>query len=1044
MEALTMSSKFQRLIASILILLCAGCGLKIGDGQPALAPVDAGLGASTECLSDTAPAFGKFIDGSAQPKQVSDMWDCYASVLDTFEKNSHGSYKDRFTAQELATFIQRHFISNPNIQISETLITEVFRIKRMLVGGDATDITRTEIFTLIDVIQQLKQISLQLLPYMRVYSSNWKVGTTFSSIDQDVAYFEMANSQIQAAASTLGALIQKNGQSYPLDSAVTLVQELEKVTGSNWTWISTLQDAMPLVKKLKQTLSGGEGDTVAPTEWKSFALLGSRGYIQYLRYHYFIADYDAGGAGPQMIYIMNSIDDLFSYLGDMVDGKPNKTLTRQELLEICQSLESFFPGLNITDDLLVQVMKIKVVFFGGQIDQFVKADFDRAREKVQAFQTLSSKFLTYIAVYGMSWNQTEMTPEQAQTYFQNADTNLTEVGRRLGQIMEATYDLNDLVQLATDVDQLYPTGRGTQTWQVLAQKYVPLVVSAKNLVFADQDSIIGKQSGDWSDLLQYGAEGYSRFLYYYYFLRNADLLTGNALGNFDVLVRQSVDIVDQLIARRPSSPVSTITFAELSNVWASVLKTGIFPAGLSQKSLDNLTKVVLQKLLIPPDQRLMGDLPNGLTKSATQTIRQEFAMWLEGQNFIDLMYQGQPEDAVRTPDQVLSDISHAVPTTELNELKMIFSGPVPLAYDSLDRIHIGGTAINYTRRSMDWVNLSRAIVRLILRSYAMDINRVNNYAGITVDEANAFYADIRPAATEMNLFDLRNDNFMTSRFRDANLFTPSGNGDAYADFNETNELVLMLLSGVQIDGMISPEVQKICPVTPSTTGYADDATMNFNCFQQGYYQNMPTAFSSLPDFLKYAYGLSHDDYNTMLTNLMKAAGYVDAGNGMVKIGDTSMIPHVAQYVESLFATYDKDHTGRLDETELNNAYTRFQPLITQFASQSGIKSPHMIRALFFWLVHYGKAPETTYEKIKYVVWWCLKSSWDVGADRQRFAEILGYIADLETQASSSGQSKIKKTYIPDDMQRNPQNYHQVPAGGYPDDTKPGVVDPNDR
>jgi|GEM_PF-1170436 len=1031
-------STVRRLFCLALILASTGCGLKIGDSQPAASPINTGLGGSTgTCMADTAPAWGKFIDGTAQPSQMSDLWNCYASSIDAFQKYTHGRYEDRFTSRELANFVEKWFVHKP---ISDTLITEVFRIKRMLVGGDANYISRTEMTNLISVIGSLKQISIEILPYMRVYSLNWKVGG-YSTVDQDVQYFEAANLEIQKAARDLATLIEKNGQSYPLDSSITLLTEIQNLMGNSWSWIATIQNAMPLVQKLKQTLSGGDGNVVAPTEWRQFSLLGSRGYIQYLRYHYFIQDFNAGGAGPQLIYLMNSIGDLFSYLGDMVDGKPDKVLTRQELLEICQSLTSFFPDLNITDDLLIEVMKVKVVFFGGQIDQFVKADFDRASEKLQAFQTLSGKFITYIPVYGMSWNTGEMSPDQAQAYFQDSDTNLSEVGRRLGQIMGAPYDLNDLIKLAAGVDKMLPPTSGT-SWQALANEYVPLLVSAKNLVFADQDSIVGKNPGDWSDLLQFSAQGYSRVLYYYYFLRNSDWLSGSSLNYLNTLVRQSADVVDQLISRRPSNPVPTIAFSELSGLWASILKTGILPAKMSQKSLDNLTQVILLKLLIPPDHRLMGDLPKGLTKIATQTIRDEFGMWLEGQTFIDLMFQGQPANSVRTPSEILSDIGHAAPTAELNELKMIFSGPVPLGYDAQDRIHFGGTAVNYSHRSMNWINFSRAIVRLVLRSYAMDLTRVNNYTGITVTEADQLYADLRPVITELNLFDLRSDTFMESRFRDANLFAPRGNGDAYADFNETNELVLMLLSGVTVDGLISPAVQAICPVQPSTTGYADDGTMDLNCFMSAYRQQMPPFYSALPDFLKFAYNLSVPDYNVVLTNLMKAAGYVPNTTGRVRLGDTSMLPHITQYVESLFSTYDLDHTGRLDQYELEKAYPRFRGLVAKEAAASGITNPHMVKALFFWLIHYGSAPTTTYEKIKYIVWWAPKSSWNVGADRTRFIQILGYIADLEAKANGA---KKKATVIPAEMQKNPEYYRdQIPPNGYPDDTQPGVTDPNDH
>jgi hypothetical protein len=1027
---------FKRMLCMTLLLASTGCGLKIGDSQAPVSPINTDLGGVGTCLTDTAPAWAKFLNGTALPEQMTQLWDCYASAIKTFDDSVHGSYKDRFTSRELENFVEHFLLIKP---ISDSLITEVFRIKRMLVGGDAGYITRAEMSNLISVLGSLKQISIEILPYMRVYSSNWKVGG-YSTIDQDVEYFEAANLEIQKAAKDLATLIEKNGQSYPLDSVVTLLTEIQNLTGSNWPWIATIQDAMPLVQKLKQTLSGGDGNVVAPTEWSRFSLLGSRAYIQYLRFHYFIQNFDAGGAGPQLIYIMNSVSDLFSYLGDMVEGKPDKVLTRQELLEICQALSNFFPDLHITDDFLLEVMKIKVVFFGGQLDKFVKADFDRAQEKLLAFQTLSGKFLTYISVYGMSWNVGEMTPEEAQTFFQQSDANLAEVGRRLGQIMEAPYDLNDLIKLAKGIDNLLPSSdHSGASWESLANQYVPLVVSAKNLVFADQDSVIGKNTGDWSDLLQVSAQGYSRVLYYYYFLRNSSWLTGPSLNYLNTLVRDGADLIDQLILRRPSSPTPTITFAELSRVWASVLKTGILPEKMSQKSLDNLTKIILQKILIHPNRRLVGDLPNGLTKEATQMIREEFGMWLEGQSFMDLMFQGLPADSVKTPLQVLNDINHAAPTTELSELKMVFSGPVPLTYDSLDRLHIGGTPVNYSHRSMNWANFSRAVVRLILRSYAMDLKRVNNYGGITSDEAKALYADIRPVVTELNLFDLRDDEFMNNRFRDANLFTPRGNGDGYADFIETNELVMMLLSGVQVDGMISPLVQAACPVIPSTTGYEDDGTMDMACFQKSYYAQMEHTYSSLPDFLNFAYGLPVASYYSTLTNLMKAAGYVPDNSGRVKIGDTSMLPHITQYVESLFATYDADHNGKLNTAELEKAYPRFHDLVKSQAPSYA--NEHMVKALFFWLVHYKKAPATTYEEVKFVVWWFPKSSWDVSADRQSFAEILGFIADALADANKN---KAKAFAIPEDIHNNPDHYHSiVPAGGYPEEIQPNAVDPND-
>jgi hypothetical protein len=112
-----------------------------------------------------------------------------------------------------------------------------------------------------------------------------------------------------------------------LDSFVVLLKELSKFSSDPWPWLKDIEEAMPLVHKLKKSLAGGSEADVEPLEWRRFFLLSSRGYIQFLRYNYFINNPKNAGTAQELIYVTRSVDDLFSYLGDMVDGKPEKTRT---------------------------------------------------------------------------------------------------------------------------------------------------------------------------------------------------------------------------------------------------------------------------------------------------------------------------------------------------------------------------------------------------------------------------------------------------------------------------------------------------------------------------------------------------------------------------------------------------------------------------------------------------------------------------------------------------------------------------------------------
>ena len=67
----------------------------------------------------------------------------------------------------------------------------------------------------------------------------------------------------------------------------------------------------------------------------------------------------------------------------------------------------------------------------------------------------------------------------------------------------------------------------------------------------------------------------------------------------------------------------------------------------------------------------------------------------------------------------------------------------------------------------------------------------------TLNEVAVGYEKIRPAIVELDLIDKENTTFISSRYREANLFVSRANGDEYANFTEMHDLYIHIMSGLK-------------------------------------------------------------------------------------------------------------------------------------------------------------------------------------------------------------------------------------------------------
>lgn len=1023
----TMYNKKMLFFILILELIWTGGCVPLHENPPQQKlPDNKGFGDS-KCLSDVFPVFKKFVQGQAQDPEIIAVWDCFGKVLTTFESSTRGSQDDRFTSKELANFVENYFLEETII--SDRLLTEIFHIKQLFLGGKIDSLTRKEIKQLILLGGQLKNITLRLSPYMKVFSFNWQFdprNLPENTIDKQVRFFESANLEVQTAAKELGQIIATNGMGYGLDNFIVLLEELSFLNHETWSFIEDIRLYMPLIKKLKKTLTGGDEGLISPLEWKRFALLGSRGFVQFLRYKYFLKDNNSSlnnelnktktGATPELTYIVRSIDDLFSYFGDMVSEKPDQVLTKSELLEIFQALEDIFPKVHISDALLTELMKIKRLFFGGSLDYWEQSDFEKARSKLENFRSLTVEFLSYVDVYGLSWDAKN---DEGNTLVE-AKIKLVDFAKRVGFIIETDYNLISLYILAEELDAFFKKmeWENKNTFTEFSEKYLPIIISIKNIISNDQDSVISLSQ--WPALLRLTSMGYGAFMDYHYYLKpEKKWETLKSQKNIYSIGTQIFTLMQNILENREiigkqALPYS-ISYMEIKNLINQFKFAGFISIKISDNAIDHMVLFALDQLLITPEKRIKYGGFHVFDKDSVKWLSYYFGVWSQTQKaWIGQLESKNISDPVLTQEEWVQYLKNHPELVASKELLQFINSSLPFTLDNNKNLIIQPGAKIFNSYTLSLQNLSNIIIKWVIQSYAMDLNRIKNNSGITKDEAQKLYDDVKYFFIDLEYLDPANDKFAMNRLREANLFSPRANGDQLVDFLEGQDLMWMIMSGLEIDsrlyaGLELPEQtdknslgnsaadrgfkdsEKRCKINKKSI--KSNWTVSLNCVTENYRATLGTQMSHLPGFLKFWNSLkTNQTKNSFLSDVFKSAGSIPNPEGTAKMGDIALVPHILQYIESIMQKYDVNDSGQMNTYEALEAYPVFKSILKDVSGQDSDKR---LKGLFTWLLKYSKPPQTTMEKLDYAVVWCNKDpkNWDVNATRGTMASILGFIAE---------------------------------------------------
>ncbi|MBX3017759.1 MAG: hypothetical protein KF767_07720 [Bdellovibrionaceae bacterium] len=987
-----MSSKLKLSAAIVSLSLLTSCTVPWGEDPAKPAAPETKLGQEARCLSGLTPIIVGFMDGSAPADKVSGAWTCFDDALGLFERKVRGENPRHYTAREVARFFEDYFL-DPDVKINDRLLVEIMRFKQLFVGGDNQLMTREELTKLREFARQMRALSLELLPQMQLLSMNWKV-TGDKNFAADLARFETAKAVGTASVEKLAALIEPQQQKYEIQNFVVLLEELQKVFKTDWSFTKNLKRMLPLLTRLKGALTGTQEAVIQPKDWRKFGGLGARSYLQYLRYYYFFENNPHREKDPELILVFRSVDDLLGMVGDILTQKASAQLQRDEIISVLRAVADVFPQFTIPESFVDEILKVKKLLFGGEISALTPADLSRARVKLENFRTLANLLLKNSLILEGKWKPELLPNSQARIEFEGAEKGVLEFMQVLSPLLESDYDLRDFGRLIESFELAFPPKKPEEAFSPRIQKLMPLALKAKALVLATEGSIV--KQADWPFLTEVLGKAYLRLLEYEYFLKDASFFRSPGLPQFEIWVRGLSDVLEATFRARGRGEAKGISVSELQSAVKAFDAAGYWPEVFPADAANDLIPILIKRALTPPADRARGKYQTGLGPVGLQVVNNELKVYFSVQKKMD---------ALLTADPRLShgDLQRAFAKNDSlgdSEMMRLVQGPVPLAFDAQGRLFLGaGSQIAYSESSLNRINLLRAGVRWAIRAYG-STSSADKLHGLTEEQFQRAFMEFRPGLVSMGLIDPTNTTFATSRFLEGNLFTPYSDGDNFLDYNEAGTLAILILSGQTVYGQMKADIHTHCRVKNTKTPY-----YGVDCALEVMRRRSGKAFAAMPRMVQLFQGDKARNI-ALLDEVLRASGWVPNAQRIAKSTELSLVPHVIQYIESLFRRWDRDGNAVLDRTEAMRAYPMFQTLLKKV---SNLDDESYVKAAYAYILVNGKPPETFWEKFDFASNWVNKEDkWPISADRYRISNILGFIADSVRKGNAAAKKQIQQ------------------------------------
>ena len=972
----------------LVLSATVSCGIKLGQKNepPAPAKVE-----SVKCLQLSIKNLKSYLVGDANDDQVASSMQCLQDVFADFKENIRGESKDSYTAREISTFVQSNFYSDA-YPLSDEFLDQLMKLKVALIGGNSKSIKITEIDQISKLLGTLEPNLVQINKSMKILTSNWTLQLQPVSADEKELQFLTAKKDLNSLIHKLSLEFIRTGNAYSIDDLVNLVKEGAILTKADKLTLELIERARPFVKVFKTTLIGGDY-SLQNDEWVRLGLILNEGLFQKLRFDYFLKDLKPNEVELKWNGYEKIASDLSGLLETLLISKQTRTLSNFELYELSKTLRLINPDFSLSLTLFDSLGHVKVMLLGdspsGRLG-WSSSDFASLKQKLPVlFQQLS----LIVTTYGLLQDDTKNFRTTIQySDFVIAEAKIFNSVQEITTLIEKPYNLYSLKQLILELS------RGPlKNIFVIPDNFESLF----NVALAVKTTITGQQDNEISVdnlklLLKVGIRGAFNYLEYNLFLKPLQTQTETQkpryLSVFERFFQNVATTIDMNLQLKAKPFYSS---AEFSQLILTLQQEKMLTTILTSEGLTPALNGLWSHVLNSPELRLQGKLLPGFNHVALEQLSQEILIYLKVQGSMSALFQDHPllsqATLLEEIHRLLGLSDSPLLTTGLLELKNLLESGSPLNFNKFGFLKIATADVGqYQMQDLAQSNLSRALSRIAIRSYATEAKRVDPLTGITLEEGNTAYLQFAGVIKDLGFLNSVDTQFISSRFREASLFLSNSDGTAVAGFAQLHHLILHIFSGVGRADMMKTKILKSC-LPPQNDIATADLVVWEDCLLK-FYATETEAFSDLPGFLNLRTKFTETQLKEFYSSLLKAAGHVPNEKKIVHLSDAALFPHIVQYVEMVFSRFDVDKDQSLDKNEALVAFPVYHDLIRELTKELKLTEADL-PGVFIYLLKNGRPPKGILEKLAFITFIRNPDKWIIQSTRLDLGKIFNFIAD---------------------------------------------------
>lgn len=694
--------------------------------------------------------------------------------------------------------------------------------------------------------------------------------------------------------------------------------------------------------------------------------------------------------------------------------------------ELRRFFEKYFLGTQkIHDPLLSEGMKLKNSIIGGGVE---KLSIDEIRATLEIIRVLKAQSVRLLTYQPLRPSHMRLVDEG---FIDRAADELVKSAEEIGKALSLTaseYTFDDMQALFKQVD-LFLTAAGVEVTELKTMlSILPVVRVLKGMLVSRNHDAISAE--DWSKMLVTGTRWYA------WTLKVSQLkgkfhvfMWGDGLRRAKQLVGEMKDLLNASIS---SWPKSTIPFSEFDALIDAMgdkrISDWVYEGGTATTAKKTLRPIV-QRVMGGTDTGVTGRAAEGLSVDAVERTWKEFDRFVEGQNFLESLFdrlagRGNWTPARSySPEELLARASEIAPTGNLAadaavDMKYMIQWYRPLFLGDDEQVFYY-PATNDRRHSfhnLSQMNWMRTVSRLFIAGYAEEgddgLARAKAMGGLTQNEARKFYFDFRSFGVELKVFDRRTEDGSTAtkRFTEANLFSFQADGGTLLSLDEMIQMIAFLGSATILANQMHDELAKICPNDSNLDVYGLPL-IEAKCYREKLFDKTKMRIEHFLDHMPVMasfYRNLNDKDRKAFEDFLESAVRGDRKNSpLFESDDSKGIATLLHYVEAVFSRYDIDQTRTMGKSESNKAYPVFEATL---AEASGIKDkPKRLKNLFTYLLKHGRKPDPDcfWDKVSFV-WWAIQGPFQrFNADRTRILQILATLSEAQSPPISGSDTPKK-------------------------------------